>query len=124
VILLEKSFFVQAFQLALFSDSYPNVDPTPTDNWYFWGENGVAVSTQDNQVEVRVVKGPEERMEEKGLIHLAKKRISIGPNGLTVGNVLTADLKHIPYPSGIATIDLYVDSLEVGRAKRVLFVID
>lgn len=113
---INRKFSVQGYQVALFSENYPEVPAT--DDLYFTGDNGLVVITQDNEAEVEVTTGEFDANEYK---HLTKQAITIGEGGLTVGNVLTADTESISFPAGKATVDVYVDNDEVRKAAKVVF---
>jgi hypothetical protein len=82
------------------------------------GSKGIVVATAPD-LEIEVVVKKKEAIEPDGLL-CTTGQIEVGKQGLIVGNIVSADFAHLPWPSGKATVDVYVNGLG-EQATRVVF---
>jgi hypothetical protein len=105
------------------------IDAEDTDAYPEWitgaeiavfGPKGVAVSVLgDAQVEILVYKGTTEI---KGVLYKSGE-IAIGGSGLIVGNEIAGTAERIPWPNGIARVQVYANGPK-NKATQVIFVLD
>jgi hypothetical protein len=108
-------------QVALFDaegeDSYPEWE-TGTEDAVL-GPRGIAVATAgDTEIEVVVCS---DKKNLSGILCISGE-ISVGNQGLIVGNVVAANLAQIPWPPGKTSVDVYTNGVgeEVTRVAFVL----
>lgn len=107
-------------QVALWDHGDPNSYP----EWFTGeepavvGERGVAVATaEDADVAVRVLEA-----EAPAGSPVAEGTISVGDEGLDVGNLVAADVAHVEWPGGRTGVRVYTDGApdEVASVTFVL----
>ncbi len=116
---------VQYSQIALFdaedTESYPQFETG--EEPAVLGEKGVVVTTaNDTDVEVVLYQGKADSTPDE--FHILSGEIQVGSQGLIVGNETTADTAQVSYPSGKASVSVYVNAENPTEVTNVSFVLN
>jgi hypothetical protein len=118
-----KSHATQYMQVSLFAEKVLGAIP----DWgsgselFVAGPYGLNVSTADADIEIIATESVQDIRD--GFHQLGTAEVSIGADGVTVGNGVTGDLTTFQIASGKYSVSIHVDSVAPHAAKQVAFLI-